>query len=305
MHMLRICDIGLAQDTSHALHSMLKILDGRAAASLRSAPIDAADVLIARPGSRPDLIADWNARGRPVVLLVDDSSELPVSPFVLRHPLRVMPLLGVLDQIAEQWSTHTKQIHEPGANWTAAESIRSLTEGGAGGWHVARTSSSHEVWAHDGHAHAAAALFDRLRGSALPMSRFSPATSAPPAGLAHISLQDLGWFIGLHGPAGLAPWLSRDVSYSLRRWPDFGRLGASPEMIELSAIAASQARTPAELVDLSRCAADVVLRFLTAASLAGLLAARQPASTPASTPRQGGAWTRLVGDLRRHLGLFT
>jgi len=304
MRTLGICDIGLAQDTSHALHSMLKILDGRATASWRQAPIEAADVLIARPGSRPDLIADWNKQGRPVVLLVDDSSEQPPSPFVLRHPLRVMPLLGVLDLIAEQWSDDPRRVQDPRASWTAAESIRSLTEGGAGGWHVARTPGSHEIWVRDGHAHAAASTFDRLRGNALTTGRFSPATSAPPTGLAHMSLQDLGWFIGLHGPAGLAPWLSRDVSYSLRRWPDFGRLGASPETIELSAITAAQARTPVELADLSRCHADVVHRFLTATSLAGLLAVRQPAAIPAAAPRQG-AWTRLVGDLRRHLGLFT
>lgn len=304
MHTLRICDIGLAQDTSHALHSMLKVLAGRTIASWRLAPIESADVLIAHPDSRPDVIAEWNGRGRPVVLLVDDDSEQAASPFVLRRPLRVMPLLGVLDLVAEQWPGQAKPSQEPCANWIVAESIRALTEGGAGGWHVARTASSHEVWVRDGHAHATAGTFDRLRRSALPMGRFSPATSMPPAGLAHMSLHDLGWFIGLHGPAGLAPWLSRDVSYSLRRWPDFGRLGASPETIQLSAITAAQARTPIELVELSHCDEGVVQRFLTATSLAGLLVVRQPVKTPADAPRQG-AWTRLVGDLRRHLRLFS
>ncbi|WP_300621732.1 hypothetical protein [Dokdonella sp.] len=307
MRTLRICDIGLAPDTSHALHSMLKILEGRSSASWRTAPIGAADVLIAPAGCQPDVIADWSGRGRPVVLIADDRCEHPPSPFVLRPPLRVMPLLCVLDLLAEQLSAPPTRERESQAGWAAAESIRSLTEGGTGGWHVARTSCGQEIWACDGYAHAAASAFDRLRGGSLLMTRFAVAAGTPPAGLASMPLQDLGWFVGLHGPTGLAPWLSQNVNYALRRWPDFGRLGATPGVIELSAVATARPRTPADLVSLSRGGADAVHRFLAAASLAGLLAVRQPeaAPPPAATPPRWGAWTRLVGDLRRHLGLFT
>ncbi len=308
MRTLRICDTGLAPDTSHALHSMLKILRGRTSATWEAGTIDRADVLIAPSDADPRILDDWMRRGRPAILIATDAAEQPPSPYVLRSPLRVMPLFCILDLIAEQSPTSAGNTGEPHSSWVAAESLRSLTEGGVGGWHVARTSGGRDIWAREGHAHAPAELFERLRAGNLLVSRFVAATSEPPPDLAHMSLADVGWFIGLHGPSELAPWLSRDVSYSLRRWPDYGRLGVTPNVIELAAIAAAQPRTPDTLVELSRHDRDAVYRFLTASSLAGLLVARvtQPElPAPAAAPRWGGAWTRLVGDLRRHLGLFT
>lgn len=308
MRTLRVCDLGLTPDTSHALHSMLKILRGRTSATWETATLDRADVLIAPSGAEPHIVDDWIRRGRPVIQIANDASEQPPSPYVLRPPLRVMPLFCILDLIAENPSANASHASEPVSNWGAAESLRSLTEGGVGGWHVARTSAGRDIWACEGHAHAPPDVFVRLRAGNLLVSRFVPATSAPPTDLAHMSLSDLGWFIGLGGPAELAPWLSREVSYSLRRWPDYGRLGVTPNVIELAAIAAAQPHTPGALADLTRHDSGAVHRFLTASSLAGLLVARVPQHVPApaaAAPRWGGAWTRLVGDLRRHLGLFT
>ncbi|MFC4821089.1 hypothetical protein [Dokdonella ginsengisoli] len=298
MSTLHLCDVGLTPDASHALHSMLKILEGRATASWKPAPIETADVLIARSGSHPELIAEWNKRGRPIVLVADECGDSPCTPFVLRHPLRVMPLLSVLDAIAEHLRPPSSPAHETKTGWLAAESLRSLA---GNGWHVAHTSSGGDVWVRDGHAYAATATLDRLRGGTLRVDRFGAAVAAPPPGLAHLPLREFGWFVGLHGPADLAPWLAREATYSLRRWPDFGRLGGSAHLIELSALVAAQPRTPAALAETSGRGADVVHRFLAASSLAGLLVVREPAALPPA-PRRS-AWMRLVGDLRRHLGL--
>jgi hypothetical protein len=299
MSTLHVCDVGLSPDASYALHSMLKILDGRAAASWKPSPIETADVLIARAGSHPELIAEWNARSRPIVLVADECTESPCTPFVLRHPLRVMPLLSVLDAIAE----HLRATPAPDAKagWLAAESIRTLTGAGGKSWLVAHTSSGGEVWIGDGRACAATATLDRLRSGSLRVDRFAAAAATPPSGLARLPLHEFGWFVGLHGPAELAPWLAREATYSLRRWPDFGRLGGSAHLIELSALVAAQPRTPPALIETSRRAADLVHRFLAASSLAGLLVAREAVEAPA-TPRRS-TWMRLVGDLRRHLGL--
>lgn len=300
MSTLHVCDVGFSPDASHALHSMLKILEGRAASSWQPASIDTADVLIARSGSHADLVARWRERGRPIVVVTDEPCDAPGTPFVLRHPLRVMPLLSVLDAITEHLRARPARASGTKPGWAAAESLRAVA---GGAWCIAQTSGG-DVWIGDGRAYAEASTFERLRAGSLRVDRFVTTPTPAPAALARLPLQEFGWFLGLHGPGDLAPWLSRETHYTLRRWPDFGRLGISAHAIELSTLAAAQARTPAALAGLSGCDADTVHRFLTAASLAGLLIAREPVPTlPVAAPRSG--WMRLVGDLRRHLGLIT
>lgn len=307
MHTLSICDIGLSPNASSALRSMLKLLEGRTLAAWRTTAPDRADVLVASSTCPPDVVADWRGRGRAIVQIADGPAAQPASPFVLQPPLRVMPLLRMLDTLAEHLCgvpERAPAAPEPAAtytSWSTAESIRALIADDGNGWHVARTSCGAEIWIGEGRAHAAAATFERLRGGSLLVSRPAAAAAAPPAGLARMPVSDLGWFVGLHGPSVLAPWLSEQASHSLRRWPDFGRLGIAPGAIELSALAAAQPRTVAELAAASGRGTDEVHRFLAAASVAGLLVAREPAA-PAAAPKRS-PWARLVGDLRRHLGL--
>lgn len=308
MHTLRICDIGLSPNASFALRSMLKLLEGRTTATWRTTAPDSADVLVAASACPPDVVAHWRGRGRPVVQIADGPAAQPASPFVLQPPLRVMPLLRMLDALAEHLcSAPERAVDAPApwpamqTGWSTAESIRPLIADDGCGWHVARTSCGAEIWIGRGRAHAAAATFERLRSGALTMSRAVAATTAPPAHFAHVPAADLGWFVGLHGPSVLAPWLPSHAAHSLRRWPDFGRLGVAPGAIELSALAAAQPRTAAELAAASGRGTDEVHRFLAAASLAGLLASRESVATAVAPKRI--PWARLIGDLRRHLGL--
>ena len=304
MQTLQICDVGLAADASHALHSMLKVIDGRAKASWQAGSIERADVLIAHGNSDPRVLSTWAASGKPTVLVIDDRSSWPPAQFVLRHPFRVMQLLSMLDDVAEHLRVPQAPAAVDPSHWAAAESLRRLmSNAGERGWQMAQDADA-RVWIGDGQAYALPTTLQRLRSGRIALGAFGPTQETPAAGAQRLPVCDVAWFVGLHGASGLAPWLAGNASYRLRRWPDFGRLGVDPDLIELSATAAACASTPAALAQRSGQAMAEVHRFLAAASLAGLLAtaARVDAVLPAAVaPAPASGWARFVGDLRRHL----
>ncbi|HEU4665420.1 MAG TPA: hypothetical protein VFS55_15425 [Dokdonella sp.] len=306
MQTLKICDLGLAPDTSHAFHSMLQIVAGRSKARWQLAGVAEADVLFASPAGRDDVLAAWGRSGKPVVLVTDDRSGWSPATFVLRHPFRVMQLLAVLDDVADLLAD--ARPREPGSasGWAGAQSLRALVpQANALGWHVARTTLGEEIWLGRGQVLADAATIARLRGNAFELTAFHPAGSAPPATGIALAVSDFAWQVGMATPGTLAPWLDPATAYRLRRWPDFGRLGVSTGLLELCAASTVRAWTPAALADASGQSAANAHRFLAAASLAGLLAANghEPAHAPIARGRLQGGWDRFLGGLRRHLGL--
>lgn len=307
MKSLRICDVGLAPDTSHAFHSMLKVVSGRSRAEWSLASPAEADVMIASSDGDPAPFAAWGASGKPVVLVIDDRCSWPPAPYVLRHPFRVMQLLSILDDVAEQFQSRPATAPGDRAEWAAAESLRRcMTRAGGADGYVARCAGGEQIWIGHGVAHAEATVLARLREHGLGLGAFEPARAAPIAAAKPFPLCDLGWFVGHHGSGELAPWLPEDGSYRLRRWPDFGRVGVVAGLLELCAHATTRAWTPATLAAAAGQPLAGVHRFLNAASLAGLLApvhathARTAAAPPGSVPE---GWRRFLGGLRRRLGL--
>jgi len=308
MKTLKICDIGLAQDTSHAFHSMLKVVSGRSKAAWSVGGIADADVMIASSEGDPASFAAWGASGKPYVLVIDDRGSWPPAPFVLRHPFRVMQLLSILDDVAEELCAHSTPASVDTVAWSAAEALRQcMSRAGSGEWQVARGDLGEEVWLGGGNAHADPTTLARLRERDIHLSSFRPVRNGPGAGTTAFPLCDLAWFVGVRGAGQLAPWLEPDAGYRLRRWPDFGRLGVTTGLLELCAYATTRAWTPAALANATGQSPDAVHRFLNAASLAGLLATTHAARGEASHPRAGAGmpsgWRRLIGGLRRKLGL--
>lgn len=308
MRNLRICDVGLAPDTSHAFHSMLKVVAGRSKAAWTLAPtIGDADVMIAGCDGDPASFARWGASGKPVVLVIDDRGSWPPAPYVLRHPFRVMQLLSILDDVAEQLQPRAPSLHAAVDDeaWCAAESLRRIMpHAGGDDWHCARAANGDVFWIGHGAAHATPSTLARLRERALAFETFEATRSPAPATTRAMPLCDFAWYVGLHGSSDLAPWLSPGSDYRLRRWPDFGRLGLSPGLVELCAHAATRAWTPSALASATDQPLASVNRFLNAASLAGLLGTAH--ATTAATDAGGGipgGWRRMIGGLRRRLGL--
>ncbi|HEY0232837.1 MAG TPA: hypothetical protein VGC55_16445 [Dokdonella sp.] len=305
MQTLRICDIGLSIDASLAFHSMLKIVSGRSVASWQTSDADHADVLLVHVNSNPGALSAWTSSGKPAVLVIDDRASWPPAPFVLRYPFRVMQLLSLLDSIAEHLRSRSTRVPSDGAAWAGAVSLRHLmAQTGDRGWHIAHAGDRSFLWVGDGQAHGLPATLRGLREGSVTLGAFSAATERPPAAAQACALRDVAWWVGAHGPAELAPWLRPDAAYRVHRWPDFGRLGAVPHLIELAAEASARAHLPAELANRAGCTPGDAHRFLAAASLAGLLTSFTRAEVlehpKAATPARG-AWTRFVADLRRHL----
>lgn len=302
MQTLRICALGLSADPLRAFHSMLKVVEGRSVASWQPAEVERADVLIAHPDGAGTALDAWNRSGKPVILLIDDRASRPPAPFVLRQPFRVMQLLAILDQVAQLASAPRAPLGGEHAAWETLESLRRcMAQAGERGWHASGGEPEARIWIGAGCAQALPAVIARLREGAPVPGAFAPTEHTPPAAAERLPLAELAWFAGLNGPPELAPWLARDSAYRLLRWPDFGRLHATPEWIELAALAAAQARTPAALAAVAGHAPAEVHRFLAAASLAGLLAAVSGVDAAPPAAPAARSWTRLIGDLRRHL----
>lgn len=131
-----------------------------------------------------------------------------------------------------------------------------------------------------------------------PARRLGPAEAVSARHVGHQKpLDPLLWRIGLHmPPRGTLPWARHDVRVRLRRWPDFGHLGAHRPHF---AIAAHMSRTAWAADDLARASgqdlADV-RAFLNACGLCGLLdieAGAAPAPPPETPHRVSGLFRRL------------
>ncbi len=309
MQSLRICDIGLSADASSAFHSMLKVLAGRATAAWETSGLERADVLLAHADSDPSTLAEWSTTGKPVVLVIDDRGSWPPSQFVLRHPFRVMQLLSILNDVTNFLGAPRQRAAASVLSaWACAESLRQvMASGGERGFHAASGNSGGKIWIGEGEAHATPEVIGQLRCGTFSPGPFVATQEWPPEDARRFPVCDLAWFVGLNGSPELAPWLSPDGVYRLRRWPDSGRLGSIPNMIQLSAVAAASPTTAASLASSSAQALSNVHRFFTAASLAGLLVAtpglEQVPRAAAASGQTARGWMKLVGGLRRHLGL--
>lgn len=304
MQTLGIHDIGLHVDASHALHSMLKVLQGRLQASWQACDIERADVLLAHAHCDPAVLSRWTRTGKPLVVVVDERMDRPASPFVLRQPIRVMQLMGMLENVSDHLAEQPRRAAPAASAWTALESLRRIMgQHGENGAQVTHTADGSQVWVDRGSAFADAGTLQRLRDGELVATPFVAADTALPNHLTPFPLVDLAWFLALAGPTELAPWLDQASAYRLRRWPDFGRLGGSSSLLELSAMTATQAMTPDMIVRASSKTPAVVHRFLNAASMAGVCASAPVRQSVRSTHASGGMWSRFVGDLRRHLRL--
>lgn len=139
-----------------------------------------------------------------------------------------------------------------------------------------------------------------------PARRLEPAEAVSARHVGHQKpLDPLLWRIGLHMPERDAmPW-SGDRPVRLRRWPDFGHLGAHRPHI---AIAEHMSRAPWRAADLARASGQSIAdvrAFFNACGLCGLLEMladdTEPPLPPASTGPEPGV-SRLLRRLRDALG---
>ncbi len=314
MQTINISTNDLPPELSRVFHSMLKVVEGRSIASWSDSALDRADVMVAHASGNAELIERWGRSGKPMVMVVDDRHSWAPTPFTLHHPFRVMQLLTLLDDVARSIDPKASRAPAPKAvtgdpSWKAAAAFHdAMASASEKSRYRMQARCGTTLWISSGRAHVLPEAMAALRSANLEWHDFVPTEEPPPSGAASMPISDAGWHIGLSMRAGLAPWLNASAAYRLRRWPDLGRLGRTTGMMAMTAVLASRACTSAQLAQEADQPSAAAVRLLNAASLAGLLAVESAAvaappvsATPAPAARRG--WMKLVGDLRRHLGL--
>lgn len=302
---VKLGDAGLSTNASHALHSMLGIVGDRSVAAWQLCEPAEADVLFVGGDMPAAALHTLPRAGQLLVAVIGAEAELPpASAFVLRHPFRVMQLLDLLDRVAAHLHANTGTPAPSAATpWASIDALRKATaQARAGEWLSARVGNDARIWLDADGVRTDADTLLRLGAAPLEIGAFAAAAEPPPAGSRHCTLADFCWHVGMHAPA-MPPWLDGQRRYTLRRWPDLGRLGASETLLDLCADLIAHPRTPSELLQRPGLDAALAGRFLAAASLAGWLVEyepiRQRSATAGAQLRAG--WGRLLNQLRRRL----
>jgi hypothetical protein len=122
----------------------------------------------------------------------------------------------------------------------------------------------------------------------------------------------LFWFATYHASAALAPWLEEKTSYRLLRWPDFGLVRASDEVMRTAQIriCAALAETPGSIAataSRTQTAIEQATRTMNALASCGLIepttATIEPARVAGQSPAPPGGLKQFLRNLRNHLRL--
>lgn len=118
------------------------------------------------------------------------------------------------------------------------------------------------------------------------------------------SAESLLWAIGITRSGGqLLRRLDARQTYRLRRWPDFGAIGRRSADLRCTSLLMQRALTLDELSRLAALPTTVIVPFLNAAALCGLLAGDAATRTPVRTG--SGAVSRFGGVLQRIRNAFS
>lgn len=119
------------------------------------------------------------------------------------------------------------------------------------------------------------------------------------------SLDALLWRVGLRDEAGTAgDWARENTPVALRRWPDFGHLGAHRPHLTMTSLLTRRAHTVAELAAGAGSTPEQAIAFLNACALLGLVRTEQSRlpAPHAVEPRQRGL-SKLMRSFRAALGI--
>ncbi len=280
MNTRRIAVTGLNESLKRTLLSMLRSISELTAARWQLADAESSSVLIAGGLASASEIEFFTQAGRPVIVIVDESSNHPGTGFELRHPFRGSQLLSVLDeadlliQQREAQATARSIVALGPGPWSFAESLRTLPRRDARGlWYRASGAFGDTVYVRDDllFARASAETWERMRRLDLELTALCPWPESPHVDTRAVPGFALGWLSGMRGPVSLAPWLDANATWTLRQWPDFGVVGVEPGAIELAALLGRNRLSTERLLRLSGQEAAQVNRFLNASAMAGLL----------------------------------
>lgn len=269
------------------------------------------------------------------LLLAQDDPDVAGAVLCIRRPIRVMPLIELLNeagkQLAQQRVSGYQPVHtQPVAVFppaslptsplvAAAQALRQLRKNPTTSRPTALLNNTGGVMAvvhaGPGIVITSLALGELVKSIGQTFRSIQP-VGLPPnqqAGLMDIapqSLDALCWKVGIEllNTAGLASWLNNDTVYRLMGWPDFGAIGADRHGMRLSAAMLAQPMSLLQLSEKTRIGLHEVSGFFNSASVSGLLVEAvdvvlRPAPVSAPTAAVNAPRRSMISMLRSKLGL--
>jgi len=309
----RVTLADVSGDAAYAFRSMLELLNGRTNCAWQLVEsIEQAEVVVTA-NTRHFASPTTLLHGKQVVAIIEtaDVRLRPNTPYVLTHPFRVMQVLAILDEIADDYKRpELRIVRNPQAgHWDFAESARALVGAHSQApWYSTRTADGAEIIV-TGNLHSfacEAAAFEQVRAGATMLSALVPANvqSVPPRYVRHPSFE-LFWHNAYHAGTALAPWLEARGNFHIRRWPDFGTIPATRLHLQLVAMLAKRSCSRTQLANAADAPMVEVDRLLNALSLCDLLVfeSSPPVAHAQPTAPLPGFIRSLLGSLRRSLKL--
>ena len=306
---LTIADVGA--DATHAFRSMMEVLSGRMSCAWELVEsIDEADVVVT--GNPEQLDHPAPLKGKRIVAIVEkaDVRLRAHTPYVLTHPFRVMQVLAILDEIADDFKhPELRIVRNPQADqWEFAESVRALVAGPVkSAWYRTRTTDGAGIII-TGNLHNCACdatVFEQVRYGTTGLSALTPTSvQSVPARYVKRPLVELLWQNAYHASVALAPWLDPNGLYRVGRWPDFGTIPPTRQHLQLVAAMSRRALSRAQLGRVVEASPGEIDRLLNALSLCNLLAVETavPVAAKSASPLPGFLRS-MLGSLRRSLKL--
>lgn len=316
--------VGLSLRDETVVRSLVEALQGRSGSQWRFVDDLDADVALCAPDSPLSRVAVARGRqsGRPrCVCYGEPVAGETTFEASLRLPVRISELWGLLDGMNTPTEpAQTAPAAPPGksrpdlAGLSVAQAVSALLaekSRGSERWLLRLGAITFEVAMPERTVDIVTpqdctfdALVEAASAVVVDSATIIPRGSGEEPRTGRKSLDALLWRIGsrdLDGPAAL--WARDATPVRLRRWPDFGRLGAHRPHLAMASQLTRAAMTPADLAAAVECGEDQVRAFLNACALLGLIQIEAAAAANGPAARPAGGLTKLMRSFRAALGM--
>lgn len=309
--------------------SVLWVFKGTTRSTWLTAAADEAQVIVVHHSEPAAQVDAWTRAGKRVITLSTDQAKHPAGPYTLIYPFPAVQVLSLLERVEAEldgWSEPPDAAPVPAPEssprrpssdpWSFVESLRTLRSlNNSTLWLECKGAQGISLWVRgDGRLYVCdKATAAAIRTGALDLSGLTPEKSTPPPeNLSPRLGQELFWFATYHASAALAPWLEENTAYRLLRWPDFGYVRATDELVRTAQlrIVAALATAPAAVAaaaSRTQIPVEQATRTMNALGSCQLIepatSAVEPARGENHTPVPPGGLKQFLRNLRKHLGL--
>ena len=273
-------------------------------------------------------IDEWKHSNKIVVLVQNESRPAPNFQFTIHNPIRVMHILDLLENLGEHLSQEKQHKNvSPNKNtnqasnencskhWELVRALKSVYEdeknesayvieinGEANLW---LTSKLEKCKAHPDY-------FKQFSSILAGQVQLKSKPNHPPTESAIlIPGNELLWRSAIGSTQDAddhAPWLPRNATYKLKRWPDLGALRANANLVRIISILAKHYVSVKELTLKTSENTHEIIAILNALSACNMIEIKTTSvqtalKTQATQKNKPEGFSRMIKSLRKHLNI--